>query len=116
MDADREWEPVFQQVIIRALCDALGFTNLPHDKEKHSKTVNQARTWFIENGEDFQLMCDLASMDAFKVRTVSLALIHARSTGDHTGVPKFWRHVFRGRRMLNPTNIDRAVAWAEEPA
>lgn len=116
MDSHREWEPVFQQVIVRALCDALGFTNLPHDKSEHLRTVQTARTWFLENGEDFQLMCDLASLDPYKVRSVVLSLIHARSTGDHTGAPKFWRHVFKGRRAPNLSNIERAVAWAEEPA
>lgn len=116
MDVHAEWRPVFRQVIVRALCDALGFTNLPHDKEEHRRTVNKARQWFIEGGEDLELLCDLAEIDHYKVRSVCMALIHARSTGDHTQVPKFWRHVFRGRRVPNLTNIDRALAKVEKAA
>lgn len=111
-----EWRPVFQQVIVRALCDALGFTNLPHDKPEHRKTVNTARAWFIEDSEDFNLMCILASMEPTHIRKISMALIHAQSSGDHTEIPAFWKHVFRGRRVPNLTNIERALAKVADAA
>lgn len=116
MNGVDEWGPVFQQVIVRALCDALGFTNLPHTKEEHRSTVNQARAWFIENTDDFQLICDLADVGSDSVRETALMLIHARSSGDHSRVPLFWKHVFRGKRGPNLTNIERAVAKVAEDA
>lgn len=116
MLTEHEWKPVFREVIVRALCDALGFTNLPPHRDEHKKAVNIARAWFIEADEDFYLICDLAELEPDMVRNTSMALIHARSTGDHGQVPMFWKHVFKGRRVPNLTNIERAVAKVEKAA
>lgn len=45
-----------------------------------------------------------------------MALIHAQSSGDHTEIPAFWKHVFRGRRVPNLTNIERALAKVADAA
>lgn len=116
MDAEGEWRPVFRQVIVRALCDALGFTNLPPDRMEHKKTVNVARAWFIEGKEDFKLICDLSEMDHGRIRHVAMQLIYARSSGDYTQVPEFWRYVFQSHRVPNLTNIERAIANLPEAA
>ena len=110
MDVNEEWRPVFQQVVYRALCDALGFTNLPHEKDEHKRTVNEARAWFIENSSEFREMCELAGMDHYSIRQTATQLIYARSTGDHTKIPPFWKEVFQRRRIPNLTNIERAIA------
>jgi hypothetical protein len=110
MDIVEEWRPVCQQVIYRALCDALGFTNLPHDKEEHRRCVNEARAWFIEAQDEYRDICDIAGMDAVIVRQTATQLIYARSSGDHTKVPPFWREVFQRKRIPNLTNIERAIA------
>lgn len=116
MDIHESWRPVFRQVIVRALCDALGFTNLPHERGEHKRTVNIARAWFIEGKEDFLTLCELAELDHVHIRRVTMNLIHAKSTGDYTHIPEFWRHVFKGRRVPNLTNIERAIANLDEAA
>lgn len=110
MDILEEWRPVFQQVVYRAFCDAIGFTNLPHDKEEHKRTVNQARAWFIENSVEYQTMCELSSMDSESTRETAMRLIYARSSGDHSKIEPFWREVFQRRRIPNLTNIATALA------
>lgn len=100
---------VFQSVIIRAICDSLGYTNLNPHKSAHAEAIREAREWFEKDTTDFHYVCDVAGMNPDQVRSVALKLIHAKVTGDHTHVPDFWRLVFAQNRMPNLTNIEKAL-------
>lgn len=106
-----DWRPVMRQVIVRAICDALGYTNLPPNKKSHAEAVREAQAWFLEPDDDekFETICDIADVDAAKVRRVAKNLIQAKRTGDFTRVPDFWRLVFAENRMPNLTSIERAL-------
>lgn len=100
---------IFQSVIIRAICDALGYTNLNPAKSAHTEAVKEARAWFIEDNDGILDVCDLAGVDPDKIRDIAKKLIHAKATGDHSRVPEFWRFVFAQNRMPNLTNIEKAL-------
>ena len=104
-----------QHVIIRAICDALGYTNIPVTKKAHGEAVREAQAWFIEEDEDgqFEAICDIAGVNAAKVRESAKMLIQAKFSGDYSRVPEFWRGVFAGTKMPNLTNIARALDEAE---
>lgn len=104
-----DYKPVFRQVVIRALCDSLGFTNLDQTKSDHSRAIKQAQRWFQDGGDDFTHVCDLAEVEAERVRRVAIELIQAKATGDHSRVPEFWRIVFAQNRMPNLTGIEKAL-------
>lgn len=108
-DGLEDFKPVFRQVVIRALCDALGFTNLDPTKSNHSRAIKEAQRWFHDGGSDFSYVCDLASVDTERVRRVAIELIQAKATGDHSRVPEFWRIVFAQNRMPNLTGIEKAL-------
>lgn len=114
MDNLEEWRPVFRQVIYRALCDALGYTNLPQAHVEHKRAVNSARSWFIEDRKWFQSICGIAGMDSRLVRETAMNLIHAKSSGDYTRVPSYWREVFQSQRIPNLSNIEAAIANSEK--
>lgn len=100
-----------RQVVIRAICDALGFTNIPASKKAHAEAVREAQAWFIEEDEDgqFEAICMIAGLDPERIRASAKTLIHAKFTGDFTRVPQFWKHVFAEGKMPNLTNIERAL-------
>lgn len=104
-----DYKTVFRQVVIRALCDALGFTNLDQTKSDHSRAIKHAQRWFQDGAEDFRYVCDLADIEADRVRRVAIDLIQAKATGDHSRVPEFWRIVFAQNRMPNLTSIEKAL-------
>lgn len=107
-----------KQVIIRALCDALGYTNLPNERNEHAAVVREAQNWFLRSSEaeDFQLICDLADVDATRMRAIARNLIQAKFSGDYTRVPEFWAIVFRSNRMPSLTNIERALDLLKKPS
>lgn len=109
-----DWRSPMRQVVIRAICDALGFTNIPAGKKAHAEAVREAQAWFIEEDEDgqFEAICEIAGLDHVQIRTSAKALIQAKFSGDFTRVPEFWRHVFIAGKMPNLTNIERALDLA----
>ncbi len=113
-----EWRGVMRQVVIRAICDALGFTNLPPTKKAHAEAVKEAQAWFTEDDQsgNFEAVCEIAGVDSAKVRASAIKLIQARWSGDYTRVPEFWREVLSAGRMPNLTNIERALDAAVDPA
>lgn len=106
-----DWRSPMRQVVIRAICDALGFTNIPASKKAHAEAVREAQAWFIEEDEDgqFEAICMIAGIDHQKIRSSAKKLIQAKFTGDFTRVPEFWKHVFAEGKMPNLTNIERAL-------
>ncbi len=106
-----DWRSPMRQVVIRAICDALGFTNIPASKKAHAEAVREAQAWFIEEDEDgqFEAICMIAGLDPERIRASAKTLIHAKFTGDFTRVPQFWKHVFAEGKMPNLTNIERAL-------
>jgi hypothetical protein len=106
-----DWRTPMRYVIIRAISDALGYTNIPVHKKAHGEAVREAQAWFLEVDEDghFEAVCDIAGVDAARVRAAAKNLIQAKWSGDYTRVPEFWRHVFAEDRMPNLTNIERAL-------
>lgn len=106
-----DWRTPMRYVIIRAISDALGYTNIPVHKKAHGEAVREAQAWFLEEDqqEQFETICDIAGVDAAKVRAAAKNLIQAKWTGDFTRVPEFWKHVFAEDRMPNLTNIERAL-------
>lgn len=106
-----DWRSPMRHVIIRAICDALGYTNIPPTKKAHGEAVREAQAWFLEDDEDgqFEAICDIAGVDAAIVRRSAKLLIQAKFSGDYSRVPEFWRHVFAEDRMPSLTNIERAL-------
>jgi hypothetical protein len=102
-------EKLFRAVILRAICDALGFTNVSKKKEEHKRAVQEAREWFYENGPDFRKICEWADFDHDKVRTGVVKLIEARQSGDHSEIPDYWREAFRTNRMPSFTAFAEAI-------
>lgn len=104
---------LWQQVIFRALCDALGFTNLPKSSPERSVAVAKAREWFYSDDEDLHRIAEWAGFDGGRVRAAGIRLIEARQSGDHSQVPEFWRQAFRKGRMPSFTayseEIDKAL-------
>lgn len=91
---------LFQQVLFRTLCDALGFTGESNEK-RHTAVVREAREWFYDakNAEDLEEVCTYAGYDPRRVRTAAQNLIEARQSGDHSKIPDFWREAFKRGRM-----------------
>lgn len=91
---------LFQQVLFRTLCDALGFTGESAPK-RHAKIVAEARSWFYDAAEydDLDEVCTYAGYDTRRVRTAAQSLIEAKQSGDHSRVPDFWRDAFVKGRM-----------------
>lgn len=91
---------MYEQVLLRMLCDALGFTG-ESDKKVHGRLVQEAREWFYdgENLEDVELVCTFAGFNHERVRQSAQRLIAARQSGDHSQVPEYWRVAFARNRM-----------------
>lgn len=102
-------EKLFRAVILRAICDALGFTNVSKKKEEHVRAVREAREWFYDNGPDFRRICEWSDFDHVKVRAGVLKLIEARQSGDHSEIPDYWREAFRTNRMPSFTAFAEAI-------
>lgn len=112
-----EWRPVMKQAVIRAICDALGFTNLPPDRKAHKDAVREAQAWFLsdDEAENFDLICSIAGVDATKIKSVARLLINAKFTGEYSRLPEFWQIVLRENRHPNLTNIERALDRMKKP-
>lgn len=108
MDEDSQQRKLFKFVILRAICDALGFTNENKSTQTHRDAVDGAREWFYENSEDFQMICENAGFDNERVKKGVIHLIEARQSGDHSSIPDYWRKAFVSNRMPSFT------AYAEE--
>lgn len=106
-----DWRPVMRQVIIRAICDALGYTNIPIERKAHADAVKEAQSWFLEEAqlEDLDAVCDIAGVDGEKIRSQAKLLIHAKFSNDYSRIPAFWQKVFAEGRHPNLTNIERAL-------
>lgn len=102
-------EKLYRAVILRAICDALGFTNVSKKKDEHSRAVTEAREWFYDNGPDFRRMCEWADFEATRVRVGVIKLIEARQSGDHSDIPEYWREAFRTNRMPSFTAFAEAI-------
>lgn len=106
-------QKLWQQVIFRALCDALGFTNLPKASAEREEVISEARVWFYECHEDVELAARFAGLDPERVKKSGIDLIEARQSGDHSNVPAFWRDAFQKGRMPSFTayaeQIDNAL-------
>jgi len=89
---------LYRSVIFRALYDALGFTGLPKNSDDHAEAVDEARLFFFENHDDFELACEIAALDARAVRENAQRLISAKQSGDYSGIPAFWRGCFKRNR------------------
>jgi hypothetical protein len=107
-------QKLWQQVVFRALCDALGFTNLSRNSPDRPRIVDEARLWFFDLAGDLNEVCRLAGLDAEKVRRSGVDLIEAQQSGDHSRVPAFWREAFLRNRMPSFTayseQIDKALS------
>lgn len=113
---------LWRAVIIRAIFDALGFTNVTQStrkgQEEHDAVIADARLWFLDAtpDNDFEYVCSLADVNHEKCREVVLKLMHARKTGDHTGLPDFWRDSFKRGYAPSLTwlkkHIDELIAKA----
>lgn len=106
-------EKLWQQVIFRALCDALGFTNLSRVSKERDAVVQEAREWFYKCDEDIELCARFAGLDGERVKKAGIMLIEARQSGDHSQIPAFWRDAFKRNRMPSFTayadEIDKAL-------
>lgn len=100
---------LWRSVILRAICDAVGFTNENKSKDAHGEAVQDARRWFYDAGEDFQDICDYADFDHRRVRSGVTRLIQARQSGDHTHLPSFWRKAFEHNRMPSFTRFSEEI-------
>jgi len=89
---------LFRSVVFRALYDALGFTGLPKNLDDHREAVDEARLFFFDATEDFDFVCEVASLDARAVRENAQMLIAARQSGDYSNIPSFWRGCFKRNR------------------
>lgn len=86
-------------IILRAICDSLGFTNTTKSTVLHKALIKEARSWFYDDGEWFQIVCEIAEFDPGRVRRGVIHLIEAKQSGDHTNIPDFWRRAFVNGRM-----------------
>ena len=66
-------EHLFQEIVARAVLDALGHTGL-NDAAQHNQAVREARVWF-KFGENTQLYCDMAGLDLEVIRSPLLATL-----------------------------------------
>lgn len=89
---------LYRSVLYRALYDALGFTGLPKQSDEHGQSVDEARRWFFEATEDFEMACDIACLDERTVRLNAVQLIEARQSGDYSRIAAFWRDCFKRNR------------------
>lgn len=101
-------QKLWQQVIFRTLCDALGFTNLPKASPERETVIKEARAWFYECDDDIDECARLAGLDGDRVKKSGIQLIEARQSGDHSQILPFWREAFRRNRMPSFT------AYADE--
>lgn len=101
---------LFEQVLFRALCDALGFTGESDPKVK-GRIMREAREWFYDRNqyEDFEEVCTLAGYPAPRVRRNCQKLIEAKQSGDHTDIPDFWRDTFKRGRMPSFSAYSEAI-------
>lgn len=110
MDAHQR---LWQQVLFRTLCDALGFTNTPKHTKEHTDAVAEARHWFYDCPDDIELVAQFSGLDPERVRKAGIQLIEAQQSGDHSRVPEFWRDAFRRNRMPSFTayrdQIDKLI-------
>jgi len=102
-------EKLYRAVILRAICDALGFTNVSKAKDEHSRAMKEAREWFYEANLDFRRICEWAGFEYTRVKEGSIKLIEARQSGDHSEIPEYWREAFRTNRMPSFTAYSDAI-------
>lgn len=107
-------QQLFIAVLFRAVCDSLGFTNEAKASPKHPKAVEEARQWFYDRCDDFELICEGAGFDPEFVSAGAIKLIVARQTGDHTGVPPYWREVFLNNRMPSFSSYQKFLEAQKE--
>lgn len=100
---------LWRAVILRAICDAVGFTNEHKTKRAHLEAEQDAKLWFLEAREDFCDICEYAGFDSEKVRAGVVKLIEARQSGDHTRLPGFWREAFEKNRMPSFTRYSEEI-------
>lgn len=101
---------LFEAVLFRALCDALGFTG-ESDKRLHAIIVQDAREWFYDRAyaDTLEDVCDNAGYNFQRVRESACRLIEARQSGDHSHIPEFWRVAFRRNRMPSFSAFAEAI-------
>ena len=63
---------MFQEVMIRAVLDAVGITGL-NNIERHDAAVREARVWF-RFGENLDEYCGLVNLDTTRIRALVLAV------------------------------------------
>ena len=98
---------LYRQVIYRALCDALGFTNLDKKSNAHKLAITESTSWFYDQSSNFRLICELAGYNSEKVSSVITTIIESKQSGDHSKIAPFWREAFRRNRMpAKLQNID----------
>ena len=59
-------QQLFQEIVARAVLDALGHTGL-NDAAQHNQAVREARVWF-KFGTNVELYCDMAGLDLDAIR------------------------------------------------
>jgi hypothetical protein len=72
---------VAQEVLARASLDALGFTpplRNSRKRDERGEVIAEAQQWFLQAGQDYQDICDLAGMDSIALRNTVIAIFNAR--------------------------------------